>query len=212
MGIAVLVLGESGSGKSASLRNFKKDDVCVLNVASKPLPFKGNLTTVNNNGGADADFYKIIAGMLQAAEYKSYVIDDSQYLLVFEEFRKVEEAGYKKYTTMAKRFEQMLEYIARNTSPDTIIYLLHHLEYKEDGGIKAKTIGKMLDNKLTIEGLFSIVLQAKCEEGQYYFVTNGMTPIKSPIGMFEQKEISNDLKLVDDTIREYYGLAKKGGK
>lgn len=201
MGVAVLILGASGSGKSTSLRNFKRGDVCVLNVAGKPLPFRGNLDVVNNAT------YESIWATLKDGEYKSYVVDDSQYLLAFEMFDRAKETGYGKFTDIALRFRNMISYVARNTSPDTIVYFLHHTEETDSGKIKAKTVGKMLDNQLTVEGLFSTVLLATTDGMNYKFVTqsDGTTTAKSPMGMFEN-EIDNDLKFVDDTIREYWGL------
>lgn len=201
MGVAVLILGASGSGKSTSLRNFKRGEVCVLNVAGKPLPFRGNLDVVNNAT------YESIWATLKDGEFKSYVVDDSQYLLAFEMFDRAKETGYGKFTDIALRFRNMISYVARNTSPDTIVYFLHHTEETDSGKIKAKTVGKMLDNQLTVEGLFSTVLLATTDGMNYKFVTqsDGTTTAKSPMGMFE-KEIDNDLKFVDDTIREYWGL------
>lgn len=201
MGVAVLILGASGSGKSTSLRNFKRGEVCVLNVAGKPLPFRGNLDVVNNAT------YESIWATLKDGEFKSYVVDDSQYLLAFEMFDRAKETGYGKFTDIALRFRNMISYVARNTSPDTIVYFLHHTEETDNGKIKAKTVGKMLDNQLTVEGLFSTVLLATTDGMNYKFVTqsDGTTTAKSPMGMFE-KEIDNDLKFVDDTIREYWGL------
>lgn len=206
MGIAVLVLGESGSGKSASLRNFKKEDVGILNVASKPLPFRNTngLVTVNKAT------YSMIKSAVVTPNRLSYVIDDAQYLMAFESFDKVNITGYTKFSEMAKNYEEMLRTIQEDTSPDTIVYVLQHIETDENGKVKAKTLGKMLDQQLTIEGLFSIVLLAKADERRHYFVTqsDGTNPCKSPMGMFEDVEIDNDLKMVDDTIREYYGLKK----
>ena len=201
MGVAVLILGASGSGKSTSLRNFKRGEVCVMNVAGKPLPFRGNLDVVNNAT------YESIWATLKDGEFKSYVVDDSQYLLAFEMFDRAKETGYGKFTDIALRFRNMISYVARNTSPDTIVYFLHHTEETDSGKIKAKTVGKMLDNQLTVEGLFSTVLLATTDGMNYKFVTqsDGTTTAKSPMGMFE-KEIDNDLKFVDDTIREYWGL------
>lgn len=201
MGVAVLILGASGSGKSTSLRNFKRGEVCVLNVAGKPLPFRGNLDVVNNAT------YESIWATLKDGEFKSYVVDDSQYLLAFEMFDRAKETGYGKFTDIAMRFRNMISYVARNTSPDTIVYFLHHTEETDSGKIKAKTVGKMLDNQLTVEGLFSTVLLATTDGMNYKFVTqsDGTTTAKSPLGMFE-KEIDNDLKFVDETIREYWGL------
>lgn len=206
MGIAVLILGESGSGKSASLRNFKKEDVGILNVASKPLPFRNTngLVTVNKAT------YSMIKGAVTSPNRLSYVIDDAQYLMAFESFDKANIAGYAKFTEMAKNYEEMLRTIQEDTSPDTIVYVMQHIDTDESGKIKAKTLGKMLDQQLTIEGLFSIVLLAKADERRHYFVTqsDGTNPCKSPMGMFDDVEIDNDLKMVDDTIREYYGLKK----
>lgn len=206
MGVAVLVLGASGSGKSASMRNFKENDVRILNVASKPLPFRN----VNKLKKADKATYAMIKGAVKSGQTLSYVVDDAQYLMAFESFDKINETGYSKFSAMAKNYEDMLRTIQEDTSPDTIVYIMQHIDKDDDGNIKAKTLGKMLDQQLTIEGLFSIVLLAKAEERRHFFVTqsDGTNPCKSPMGMFDEIEIDNDLKMVDDTIREYYGMKK----
>ena len=206
MGVAVLVLGASGSGKSASMRNFKENDVRILNVASKPLPFRN----VNKLKKADKATYAMIKGAVKSGQTLSYVVDDAQYLMAFESFFFFFETGYSKFSAMAKNYEDMLRTIQEDTSPDTIVYILQHIDKDEDGNIKAKTLGKMLDQQLTVEGLFSIVLLAKAEERRHFFVTqsDGTNPCKSPMGMFDEIEIDNDLKMVDDTIREYYGMKK----
>lgn len=200
-----MILGASGSGKSTSLRNFKKGEVCVLNVAGKPLPFRGNLDVINNAT------YESIGQTLKKNEFKTYVVDDSQYLLAFEMFDRAKETGYNKFTDIALRFRNMLSFVARSTPDDCIVYFLHHTEETDTGKIKAKTVGKMLDNQLTVEGLFSIVLLASTDGTNYKFTTqsDGVTTAKSPMGMFD-KEIDNDLKFVDDTIRDYWNL--KGAK
>ena len=200
MGVAVLVLGASGSGKSASMRNFKENDVRILNVASKPLPFRN----VNKLKKADKATYAMIKGAVKSGRTLSYVVDDAQ------SFEKINETGYTKFSAMAKNYEDMLRTIQEDTSPDTIVYIMQHIDKDEDGNIKAKTLGKMLDQQLTVEGLFSIVLLAKAEERRHFFVTqsDGTNPCKSPMGMFDEIEIDNDLKMVDDTIREYYGMKK----
>jgi len=199
----VLILGASGSGKSASMRNFEPDEVAIFNVASKKLPFKKKLRKKDN-----ATYAKIANG-LKSPALNTYVIDDSQYLMCFESFEKVNETGYGKFTQNAKHFYNLIQYII-SLPEDTIVYLLHHTEKNEKGMIKAKTIGKMLDNQLTVEGLFSIVLLAMADEGKYKFITqsDGTTTAKSPMEMFDL-EIDNDLKFVDDTIREYYDLPKR---
>ena len=206
MGVAVLVLGASGSGKSASMRNFKENDVRILNVASKPLPFRN----VNKLKKADKATYAMIKGAVKSGQTLSYVVDDAQYLMAFESFDKINETGYSKFSAMAKNYEDMLRTIQEDTPPDTIVYIMQHIDKDEDGNIKAKTLGKMLDQQLTVEGLFSIVLLAKAEERRHFFVTqsDGTNPCKSPMGMFDEIEIDNDLKMVDDTIREYYGMKK----
>lgn len=200
MGIPVLILGESGSGKSASMRNFEPNEVGIFNVASKPLPFKKKLNK------ADGVSYNAILGSLKKGSLKRYVIDDSQYLLCFEMFSKAKETGYNKFTDMALNFYNLIQFIIRQTSDDTIVYFLHHTE-TVDGHIKAKTIGKMLDEKLTVEGLFSIVLLCRSDGTSHKFITqtDGFTTAKSPMDMFPI-EIDNDLKMVDTTIREYYEL------
>ena len=207
MGIAVLILGESGSGKSASMRNFTESDVRILNVASKPFPFRN----VNKLKKADKATYSMIKGAVSSGKSLSYVVDDAQYLMAYESFEKANETGYGKFTNMAKNYEEMLRYIQEETTPDTIVYIMQHIETDENGKVKAKTLGKMLDQQLTIEGLFTIVLLCKADRNKHYFVTqsDGTNPCKSPMGMFDEIEIDNDLKLVDDAIREYYGLKEQ---
>lgn len=202
MGIAVLVLGASGTGKSASMRNFKKGEVGVFNVAGKPLPFKGALDMVNTYD------YNKIEEVLRKNTLTTYVIDDSQYLMAFENFSRAYEKNYEKYIQFATNFYGLLNTITWGTSNDTVVYLMHHTELTESGTVKAKTIGKMLDQQLTLEGLFSVVLLAQTDGEHYSFITNGQPPAKSPIGMFEAKEIDNDLKAIDAAIRDYWGLNK----
>ena len=208
MGIPVLILGESGSGKSCSLRNFNENEVGIFNIAGKPLTFRKHLTEVENAHYAD-----IIKG-LKLGKVKTYVIDDSQYLMAFEMFDRAKEMGYNKFTDIALNFRNLIDYIMRNTPKDYIVYFLHHTETTDTGKIKAKTSGKMLDNQITLEGLFSIVLLCKTDGKEHYFETqsDGFTTCKSPMEMFDVK-IDNDLKMVDTTIRNYYELNKiEGGK
>lgn len=207
MGIPVLVIGKSGAGKSCSLMNFNEDEVGILNVASKPLPFRKKLKIVD---GAN---YNTIYKALENPKLKSYVIDDSQYLMAFESFAKAKETGYGKFTDMALNFYNLIQYVIRKVPADVIVYFLHHAEVTDDGKIKAKTLGKMLDNQLTVEGLFSIVLLADVEGTEHFFITNsdGSNTAKSPIDMFEFR-IPNDLKAVDSTIRSYYGFEEDKNK
>ena len=200
-------MGESGSGKSASMRNFNENDVRVLNVASKPFPFRN----VNKLKKADKATYDMITGVVKSGQVLSYVIDDAQYLMAFESFAKAQIAGYGKFTEMAKNYEEMLRTIQEDTPPDTIVYVMQHVDTDDTGKVKAKTLGKMLDQQLTVEGLVTIVLLAKADAKGHYFLTqsDGTNPCKSPMGMFDDVKIDNDLKMVDDTIREYYGLKKQ---
>lgn len=200
MGIPVLILGESGSGKSTSMRNFDPNEVGIFNVASKPLPFRKKLKKVDGAG------YGTILTALKKPSLKTYVIDDSQYLLCFEMFAKANETGYNKFTDMALNFYNLIQFIIKSTPPDVIVYFLHHVE-TVDGRLKAKTIGKMLDEKLTVEGLFSIVLLCQTDGTVHNFITqsDGFSTAKSPMEMFPLT-IDNDLKFVDGEIRKYYEL------
>ncbi|MBQ1309450.1 MAG: hypothetical protein II224_05010 [Ruminococcus sp.] len=203
MGLPVLILGESGSGKSTSLRSFNKDELVIYNVAGKPLPFRGG-TQLNR---ADNVSYNTIMQNMSKKKFRCYVIDDSQYLLAFELFGRVAEKTYDKFTEMAVHFYDLIQFVIRQMPPDCIVYFLHHTD-DIDGKVKAKTVGKMLNEKLTVEGLFSIVLMAKNLDGRYVFRTHsdGRDTVKTPMGMFEQDEIDNDLKAVDAAIREYYSM------
>lgn len=205
MGIPVLILGESGSGKSASMRNFEPEDVSIFNVAAKPLPFKKKLPKK-----ATSDYGVIMEG-ISKSQKKSFVIDDSQYLMCFESFRRAKETGFGKFTDFALNFYNLVQFVIRSTPPDVIVYFLHHTESDSNTGkVKAKTMGKMLDSQLTLEGLFSIVLICTTDGKKHSFITqsDGFTTAKSPMDMFPEM-IENDLKSVDQVIREYYELNEK---
>lgn len=205
MGIPVLILGESGSGKSASLRNFEPEDVSVFNVAAKPMPFRKKLPTM-----ATSDYNAIQASILKSQK-KAFVIDDSQYLMCFESFTKAKDTGYGKFTDMALHFYNLVQFVIRQTPPDVVVYFLHHTEADTNTGkVKAKTLGKMLDSQLTLEGLFAIVLMCATDGKNHSFITqsDGFTTAKSPMEMFPGV-IDNDLKMVDQTIREYYELTER---
>lgn len=206
MGIPVLILGESGSGKSASLRNFEPEDVSIFNVAAKPMPFRKKLPT-----RATSDYGLITASIAQSKK-KAFVIDDSQYLMCFESFARAKDTGFNKFTDIALHFYNLVQFIINKTPPDVIVYFLHHTETDNNTSkVKAKTMGKMLDNQLTMEGLFSIVLMCVTDGKKHSFITqsDGFTTAKSPMEMFPDV-IDNDLKVVDQTIREYYELNNEG--
>lgn len=207
MGTIIEILGESGMGKSSGLRNFEEGELGIFNVTGKPLPFRRKLPMVRN-----AD-YATIERTLEANNLKCYVVDDAGYLMQFDNFRRAGQKGYDKFVDMAVSFEQILE-AAIATDDDTTVYFLMHPDYDANGRMKTKSIGKMLDEKLCIEGLFPIVLVARHDEDGYWFETqtDGSSPAKSPMGMFEGKRIDNDIRAVDDAVREYWGLAPRAAK
>lgn len=171
-------------------------------MASKPLPFRKKLKKI------DHATYEQIKGALKQNALNAYVVEDAQYLLAFENFDKAKQKGYDKFVDIAVNYEKMLEAI-NNTNDDTIVYVLSHIDYDDAGRIIPKSIGKMLTNQLCIEGLFPICLLAERGEDGYHFVTqtDGNTPVKAPMGMFDEAIIPNDLKAVDTAIREYWGMA-----
>ena len=205
MAIAVLVMGASGTGKSASLRNFRPDEIGVINVAGKPLPFRSEIKSFKS------DRYEEIEAILKKAKVKSLVIDDSQYLMANEFMRRASENGFQKFTDIGRNFWALVDMINHDLPEDVIVYFMQHTELDANGNEKAKTIGKLLDEKITLEGLFSIVLKTAVIDGSYMFTTknNGADTVKTPMGMFEQDLIENDLKAVDDAIRDYYGLKEE---
>ena len=214
MALPVLIIGRSGSGKTYSLKNFKADEVGVISVEKGRLPFRSDIKVVkvpryensadiNTYAQANLAKYSWIMKAISTAKPKSMVIDDSQYLLVNELFDRAAEKGYDKYTQMAANFRNLIHAVNDMPDDNKIVYFLHHSESDTDGREKVKTIGKMLDEKLTVEGCFDIVLY--CQDHKFYTQSNGQSTAKSPEGMFDL-EIPNDLKAVDATIREYYGM------
>lgn len=209
MGIAVLILGESGSGKTYSLKHMDPEKVGVFSVRKGTLPFpEGKDFKI-----AKKATYEVIYKVLKNPTMKTYVVDDSQYLMVNEYFRKANDSGYQKYTSIGKNFSDLLEYIAYSVPDDVVVYFLHHSQTTSDGKVKAKTVGQMLDNYLTLEGCVDVVLLAQTDGQTHYFMTqsDGSNTAKSPEGMFELK-IPNDLNFVNNRIREYYGLDEEVDK
>ena len=201
MGIPVLIMGPSGSGKTYSLKNFEPTEVSIFSVEKSRLPFQKKLPVMAH--ATYTEIEKVLSGELAK---KSYVIDDSQYLLVNESFDRAKENGFSKWTDIALHFRNLIHFINHNLPDDVIVYFLHHSE-EVDGRIKANTIGKLLDNQLTVEGCFDVVLLAQMFDVQHCFITqsDAYTTAKSPEGMFNPR-IPNDLKAVDVAIRNYYGL------
>ena len=213
MALPVLVEGRSGSGKTFALKNFKPDELGVISVEKGRLPFRSELKVIRipkwggdeaqNFAQVNAAKYAWIMNMIRKASVKSIAIDDSQYLLANELFDRAYEKGYDKYTQMAVNFRNLIHFVNDLEDDNKIVYFLHHSETDSDGREKCKTIGKMLDEKLTIEGCFDIVLY--CQDHKFFTQSNGISTAKSPEGMFDL-EIPNDLKAVDVAIRNYYNM------
>ena len=225
MAHSVLVIADSGAGKSTAIRDLDSKETFIINIANKPLPFKGwkkdysmiikdnpkgNMTPVSSATG-------IIKAMMHVNDkmphIKNLVIDDWQYMSSFEYFDRANEKGYDKFTQIAANLAQVAK-LPKDLRDDLYIFFLTHSEESTDVNghrrVKAKTIGKMIDNTLTLEGLFSIVLFGKIVKGEddklnYVFetVNNGENTCKSPDGMFEDTRINNSLKVVKNAIIEY---------
>lgn len=204
MGIPVLIMGFSGSGKSTSMRNFGKDELALVNVNSKPLPFRTHFTSAINS-----DSYANIMKFMEKSDKKVIVVDDAQYLMLNEYMRRSKENGYQKYTDIAQNFWKLIR-LVEQLPPNTVVYFLQHIETGEDGRLKVKTVGKLLDNQVNIEGMFTIILRTIIQDRNYLFATqsDGTDTCKSPIGLFESVYIPNDLKAVDEAIRGYYSFTE----
>ena len=208
MATPVLIMGRSGSGKSASLRNIK-ETMFVVNVNRKPLPFKNN----ENLKIMNCDEYLKIKSALKAAydkDIKLAVIDDAGYLMTGKFMAGHRQAKgnsqFDLYNEIADNFYSLIKFISDDLPEDMIVYVTMHEEKNDMGESKPKTIGKLLDDKVCIEGMFTIVLHAMKLDNKYVFATNtdGLDVTKSPIGMFNETYIDNDLQLVTNEIRNYY--------
>lgn len=209
MGIPVLIMGKSGAGKSASLRNCT-EGFAMIKVLNKTLPFKGKIPCVTT------DDYQQIMKQLCVDQFKSFVIDDAGYLITNHFMSKHSTVGggnavFGLYNDLGDRFWNLIQFVINKLPNDKIVYIVMHEDTNDFGDIKPKTIGKLLDEKVCIEGMFTIVLRCVCENGVHKFITqtDAGAVSKSPIGMFESLEIDNDLRIVDETIRNYYELGKE---
>lgn len=201
MGIPVLILGESGTGKSTSMRNFAAGEIGIINVAKKPLPFRSDIKPFNS------DNYMEIDTVLKKAKAKTIVIDDAQYLQANEMMRRAKENGFQKFTDIALNLWALFQTVVNDLPEDVIVYFLAHIERDNEGRERFKTVGKMTDN-YSVEGMATICLKTVVQDDKYYFSTrnNGYDTVKTPLGMFAEPLIDNDLKMIDGVIREYYGL------
>ena len=205
--VPVLLIGQSGSGKSTSLRNFKGDEVAVVNVLGKPLPFKSDI-----KAGKCDDYAKILNAIAHT-DKKTIVIDDANYLITNEFMNKSSVKGFDKYNEMGNNFFNLINGI-KNIEGGKTVYLIMHEDTDENGYVKPKTIGKLLDDKVNIQGMFTICIRSMFDNGNYIFrlKTNGQDCVKTPFGMFEAESMENDLKEFDKVVREYYELDKVENK
>ena len=202
--VPVLLIGQSGSGKSTSLRNFKGEEVAVVNVLGKPLPFKSDIKD------GKCDDYATILKAIANTPKKTIVIDDANYLITNEFMNKSSIKGFDKYNEMGNNFFNLINGI-KNIEGGKTVYLIMHEDTDENGNVKPKTIGKLLDDKVNIQGMFTICIRSMFDNGNYIFRlrTNGQDCVKTPFGMFENDSMENDLKEFDKVVREYYELDKE---
>jgi hypothetical protein len=214
-----MILGESGRGKSRSIKSMNPKETIVIKSISKPFPFRSSEWTKLSSDGLSGsiistDKYNVIESIIIKAKSlgkKVVIIDDAQYLMANEFMNKSADKGFDKFSVMAKNMWSLITTANEKTDDDVRVYFLQHTETTADGSKKAKTIGKMLDDKITLEGMFTIVLNAEKENQNYFFTTqnSGADTAKSPEGMFETFRIENDLRFVDDAICDYYNFDKQ---
>mgnify|MGYP004569861063 CR=1 FL=1 len=227
MGIPVMIIGKSGAGKSTSLRNFGEDELYLIKVLGKPLPFRKTFKST-----FETDDYQAVAKALKKTPKEAIVIDDAGYLITNHFMNNHASAGkgngvFTLYNEIGDRFWRncpcsacavlevafagLVEYVINDLPSEKIVYFMMHEDKNDAGDIKPKTIGKLLDEKVCLEGMFTIVLRCMTDNDKHVFrtKTTGADVTKAPIDMFEDEEMDNDLKLVDTAIREYYGMIKK---
>jgi hypothetical protein len=212
MSIATLILGQSGTGKSTSLRDMDPAQTLLIQTIKKPLPFRGKgwaRRTKDVPGGNIfvTDRSDEIITIMRKTQRKVIVIDDFQYMLANEFMRRSDERGFDKFTEIGRHAWDVLSE-AGTLADDVRVYVLSHTEEDQAGHTKIKTIGKMLDEKITIEGMFTIVLRTDVVDGEYNFTTrnNGRDTVKSPMGLFDADRVPNDLASVDGAIASFYDL------
>jgi hypothetical protein len=212
-----IIMGESGTGKSTSIRNLDPKETFIINVLNKPLPFRGykktyvtvsaDAMTGNYYASDNYDHIRLVIGKinLKRPEIKTLIIDDFQYLMAHEFMARAKERGYDKFSEIGQHAHDLLKFLP-TLRDDLDIFILTHSEPNESGKMKIKTIGKMLDEKITIEGMYAMVLQTELMNGTYHFITQGDARhiAKSPMGMFEDRNIPNDLYFVKQKMNAYY--------
>lgn len=212
MSIATLILGQSGTGKSTSLRNLDPTKTLLIQAKKKPLPFRSKewqpLTKENPQGNVyHSDISAKIINAMSKSSKDIIVIDDFQYVMANEFMRRSAERGFDKFTEIGKNAWDIFMY-ASELLENKRVYILSHSQENDNGKVSIKTIGKMLDEKITLEGMVTICLKTALINDQYVFCTknNGQDTTKSPMGLFESEHIDNDLKLVDEAICNYWSI------
>lgn len=203
----ILIMGESGTGKSTSMRNLDPAITAIVNPVGKPLPFKGKFEKLNSV----TDSGEIIEYMKKQvkAGKKVIVVDDFQYILSIPYMNRIKEAGWDKWNDFGANYFEIVD-VCKELPDDVMVYYMTHTETLDNGITTIKLIGKLLREKITIEGLFTIVLRTSVIDGKYYFLTqnSGKDTVKSPMGMFPAYAIDNDLRYVDEKIRNYYEIGE----
>lgn len=201
----ILIMGESGTGKSTSIRNCDPTITAIVNPVGKPLPFRGSKKFTTLNGVTDCDEITEFMKAQAKAGKKIIIVDDFQYILAIPYMNRIKETGWDKYNDFGSNYFNIID-VCNELPEDVCVYYLTHCETLENGLTTVKLIGKLLREKITVEGLFTIVLRTGVSEGKYYFFTqnNGKDTVKSPLGMFDSFSIENDLNYVDAKIRNYY--------
>ena len=214
MSIAALILGNSGSGKSTSLRNLDPAHTLLIQCISKPLPFRSEGWTLRSKANPQGNIYRTdnsahIVTAMERSTAEVVVIDDYQAVMVNELMGRSTEKGYEKFTDIAKGAWNVFN-AAGTLAEHRRIYILAHTQTDEFGSVRMKTVGKMVDNTLVPEGYFTIVLRTEIINGQYLFATqtNGQDCCKSPMGLFPEQHMPNDLAAVDAAIFAFYGLTE----
>ena len=211
MSIATLILGQSGTGKSTSLRNLNPNDVLLIQSIRKPLPFRSKeWKPLTSEGGSIyvSDNSEQIIKVMKKCTRPIIILDDMQYIMANEYMRRAQETGFSKFTEIGKKTWDIFN-TASQLEDSKRVYILSHTDENDQGKTKIKTIGKMLDEKITLEGMVTVCMQTAVINDQYVFMTrnNGNNTVKTPIDMFSDEHIPNDLNAVDQAICNFYFLS-----
>lgn len=204
MGIPVICYGKSGSGKSRSLKNFAEDEIALINVEGKQLPFKKKFKYEFKT-----DDVETIVKSLKKMPTKTAIIDDAGYIMThrfMKNHRNMKgNAQFDMYNAIADDMYTLIQSI-KELPDDAIVYVILHEDTTDYGSTGLKTLGKLLDSKVCMEGMVTICIRCMSEEGRHFFrvVTDGSDITKTPEDLFDAEEIENDLKYVDSKIREFY--------